>query len=251
MSKKIVKPPQKAFILGAGFGTRLRPYTNDKPKPMVEVAGRSLIRRALDKLLAAGVVDVTVNTHYLGDVMAAHLRDYERDMKDAQKNFQIHIAHEDPILDTGGGVRARLGHFGDDPFYVIAGDSLWEDSPMGNALHRLSSLWHDEKMDIITLMQPLKHMSLTGGAGDYKLLPEQKALRMLQKDGTHMWTNIRLNHPRIYREYKIEPFSFLPILDQAQAQGRLCALEHDGEWHHISTPADLETVDRYYKEQGR
>ena len=82
--------PYKAFILAAGFGTRLRPYTLDKPKPMVEVNGRSLIWRTLDKLRESGIKDVVVNAHYLKDVLRDHMDSYA-----AQYNIQIHLSVED------------------------------------------------------------------------------------------------------------------------------------------------------------
>jgi len=232
----------KAFILAAGFGTRLRPYTETVPKPMVEVAGRSLIYRTLDKLRAVNIDYVVVNTHYLPDVMVQHLDEYVAQHND----IEIHVSHENTILDTGGGIVKALQHFGDEPFYVIAGDNLWEDGDL-SALTRLAQSWDDAKMDVLTLMQPVSNMVLTKGVGDYKFVDDAQVERSLDQLGTHMWTNIRLNHPRLYKDQKAEAFSFLPLMDGAQEQGRLCALEHDGEWHHISTPNDLETVDLQYK----
>lgn len=232
----------KAFILAAGFGTRLRPYTNTVPKPMVEIAGRSLIYRTLDKLRAANIDYVVVNTHYLPDVISQHLDEYVAQHKD----IEIHISYEKEVLDTGGGIVHALRHFDDEPFYVIAGDNLWEDGDV-SALTRLAQNWDDGAMDVLTLMQPVTNMVLTKGVGDYKFIDNMQVERSLDKSGTHMWTNIRLNHPRIFKEHKAAAFSFLPLMDSAQEQQRLYALEHDGEWHHISTPNDLETVDAFYK----
>lgn len=229
--------PDKAFILAAGFGTRLRPYTDHCPKPMVEVGGQSLITRSIDRLAEVGVRDVVVNLHYMGDVLRAHLEDYMRGREDVR----VHFSPEDPILDTGGGVKAALPMLGDAPFYVIAGDSLWEDGAQ-NALLRLAAGWDDAKMDILTLMQPLSRMVLTKGAGDFDMLDGGRVRRSLDKTGTHMWTNIRLNHPRIFEGSSQGAFSFLPLMDACEAAGRFYALEHDGDWHHISTAQDLEAV---------
>lgn len=237
---------EKAFILGAGFGTRLRPYTDERPKPMVEINGRSLIYRILDKLIAAGIRDAYVNTHYLADVLADHLKVYEK-----QNDINIHISYEPEILDTGGGIKNILPKFGHDPFYVIAGDSLWVDGEIP-ALTRLSQNWDPSKMDILTLMQPLKRMILTKGAGDYTFEDERHVKRSLDKSGTHMWTNIRINAPDIFEKYATNQpenknFSFLPIMDECEKAGRFFALEHESDWHHISTPDDLETVDATFR----
>lgn len=241
-----VKTPDKAFILAAGFGTRLRPYTDHCPKPMVMVNGRSLIARTLDKLSEAGVREVVVNLHHMADVLRVHLTEYT-----AQSGGKIKIiySYEDPILDTGGGVKAALHHFGDDPFFVIAGDGLWTDA-WTNAFDILAREWDGDKMDILTLMQSVSEMHWTKGVGDYDLLQDGHAVRRLDKSGAYMWTNIRLNHPRIYKEAGQGAFSFLPIMDACQAAERLYALTHRGEWHHISTPADLERVNEEFAKNG-
>lgn len=238
--------PRQAFILAAGYGTRLRPYTDIKPKPMVAVDGRALIDRTLDKLRAAGIDDVVVNTHYLHDVIAGHLEGYAKKYPE----LKITISYEAEILDTGGGLVNVLDHFDPDkPFYVIAGDSLWEDG-LCAALQYLALQWNEKDMDILTLMHPVSRMILTKGVGDYNIDGDGRAVRSTDKTGTHMWTNIRLNHPRIYKGYKAEKFSFLDILDQCQKARRLYALEHDGDWHHVSTPSDLKAVNHHYKIAG-
>ncbi len=232
----------KAFILAAGFGTRLRPYTNDVPKPMVEVAGRSLIYRTLDKLRASNINNVVVNAHYLSDVLSRHMDDYCAH----HPSMKITLSVEDEVLDTGGGVKNIVQHFKGQPFFVIAGDNLWTDH-VSSCFDRLISAWDENKMDILTLMQPIDTMVLTKGVGDYDLGEDGRVCRSLDKTGRYMWTNIRLNHPRIYDDAPDGAFSFLNVMDKSQEQGRFFALEHDGDWHHISTPEDLETVDAHFK----
>lgn len=245
----IIDKPKRAFILAAGMGTRLRPYTDHCPKPMVQVAGRSLIARSLDKLVAAGVDEVVINLHYLADVLRAHVEDTVRGIEDAGKTLRVHFSFEDVLLDTGGGVRKALDYFEDDPFYVIAGDALWEDQAGEvSALDWLAQAWDPAQMDIVTLMEPLSRMVLTRGVGDYDLLDDGQAVRCADKSGAYMWTNIRLNSPVIYRDRPVGgAFSFLPLMDEAQGLGRLRALVHGGAWHHISTPSDLEAVDAYFR----
>lgn len=241
-----VNIPDKAFILAAGFGTRLRPYTDHCPKPMVQVNGRSLIYRTLDKLALAGVSLAVVNMHYMADILQEHLDVYQ---PPEGRAMRIIPSFEGEILDTGGGVVKALHHFEDAPFFVIAGDGLWSDGPQ-NAFEVLARAWDDDVVDIVTLMQPLSRMVLTRGAGDFDIAPDGRAVRSLDKTGTYMWTNIRLNHPRIYAGREAQAFSFLPILDGVQAQGRLYGLPFDGDWHHISTPQDLERVNEEFTKNG-
>ena len=87
--------PEYAFILAAGKGTRLRPYTDNMPKPMVPVNGRPLLSYTLENLKNVGVKHVTVNSFYLGNVIENYLQDY--------KEMDIYISKEDDLLDTGGG----------------------------------------------------------------------------------------------------------------------------------------------------
>src|ERR1700724_4309154 len=97
-------PAMKAMILAAGLGTRLRPLTNDRPKALVEVAGRTLLEITLSRLRAFGIHDVIVNAHHFADKVISFLADHE--------NFGMHIevSREDVLLDTGGGLK-KAGWF--------------------------------------------------------------------------------------------------------------------------------------------
>lgn len=234
--------PTKAFILCAGFGTRMQPLTNHCPKPMLEIAGRSIIWRILDKLRAASVNEVVVNTHYLSKNVKTHMTDYTVQYPE----IEIHISHESKILDTGGGIKKTLKYFGAEPFYVIAGDSLWEDGDVP-ALDILAEEWDFQHMDVLTLFKSVKDMRLTNGVGDFHLLDNGRIWRSHEKKGDYMWTNIRINSPRIYENINQKAFSFLPILDDLEDKGRAFALKHDANWHHISTPNDYEAVNEHYR----
>lgn len=234
--------PHKAFILAAGKGTRMRPLTDTYPKPMVVVAGRSLIDRTFDSLVREDVTDITVNLHHLGDVLKNHLT--------ARRDVRIRFSEESQLLDTGGGIKKALADFGDQPFFVISGDSLWTDGPGEPALRRLAAAWDAEKMDILLLVQPVNTMVLTKGVGDYDIMPDGQAVRSLGQTGTYMFTSIRINSPRIFESTPDNAFSYLDLMDRAQAAGRLYALVHDGDWHHISTPQDLAAVNAAFEQNG-
>lgn len=225
--------PDSAFILAAGLGTRLRPLTDERPKPMVEVNEIPMIDHALDALAAAGVERCVINTHYKAEILHDHLK--------GRKNPEIILSYEPELLNTGGGIKNALRHFGA-PFFVLSGDSVWEDAPGENALLSLAQAWDPEIMDILMLLQPVETMKLTGGVGDYDLLPDGRAVRSLTKEGGAMFTSIRINRPEIFVEPPDGPFSYLDLLDAAQKRGRLYGVQHKGAWHHISTPADLQAV---------
>lgn len=236
--------PDKAFILAAGFGTRMRPLTLSTPKPVLEIGGVSLLHRALEKLEAQGVTETVVNAHYLADQIENAVKSYKGRMT-------CRVSREDEILDTGGGIAHGLAPFHEEPFYVLAGDSVWIDDPAGPALKSLAETWDPGKMDILILLQRTQSMTLTPGTGDYHLRTDGRAVRSPDKSGAFMFTSIRINHPRIFKNCPTGPFSYLDLLDKAEAEGRLYGLEHKGIWHHISCPGDLERVNRAWQDKER
>ena len=102
------------MILAAGLGTRLRPYTEVRPKPLFPVAGRSLLAITLERLRQAGFDSVVVNAHHLREQVTAALAD------DVKKG--VIVQEEEIILGTGGGLRRAMPHFGSDPLLVTNGD---------------------------------------------------------------------------------------------------------------------------------
>ena len=227
--------PDRAFILAAGRGNRLPPYTDTLPKPLVPVAGRAIIDHVIDALAEAGVRETAVNLHYMADKLAQHLHSKNR------LNFTL--SPEETLLDTGGGLKNGLHAMGDMPFYAVSGDSFWHDGPAGNALHRLAAAWDPAKMDLLLLLQPLDRLHTAHAVGDYDLTPDGRAVRSLAQKGAYMWTSVRICDSRLFADTPDGPFSFLTLMDRAQAAGRLYALVHDGEWFHITTPGDLQQID--------
>lgn len=225
-----------AFILAAGEGRRLRPYTDHCPKPMVKLAGKPIIDYTIDKLIAAGVTTITVNLHYMADTLAAHLQ--------KRTDVRINLSFEDKLLDTGGGLANALDTMNGRPFYIISGDAFWVDHPHEDTLPALAAQWDTETTDLLLLLQPADNMKLTHGVGDYAFDDNGIPVRILDKTGTHMFTSIRIAHPRLFDGCPEGPFSFLQLMDKAEAEGRLRAVIHKGDWHHISTPEELERVEK-------
>lgn len=113
----------RAMVLAAGLGTRLRPLTDDRPKALVTVAGRTLLEIALARLRSAGVTDVIVNVHHFADMVVDYLA--------ANCNFGMHIeiSREPELLDTGGGLKQAAWFFlqdgrGNEPFLLHNVDVL-------------------------------------------------------------------------------------------------------------------------------
>lgn len=227
--------PTKAFIFTAGMGTRLRPYTDHVPKPMVKLLGQPILAHIIDQLIKVGVTEITLNTHYKPEVIKQYV--------DTRKDVHINISDEaDGILETGGGLKKALHFFNNEPFYAINGDAFWENTSTENTLEALADNWNTETSDLLLLLQPIETMALTSASGDYDYTNTENIARSKDKTGSHAFTGIRILHPRIFEGSNDGAFSFLEQMDAAETQKRLHGYTHKGQWHHISTPEDLENV---------
>lgn len=220
--------PTKAFVLAAGQGLRMRPLTDDKPKPMIAVAGKPMIDHALDALCAAGVTSVVVNLHYKGEVLQKHL--------EGRETPEILFSHEKELLDTGGGVKKQLGFFGSEPFFIANADVVWTDSAVP-ACTRLAQAWDPARMDVLIMVHPLALLEDYEAGGDFALDAQGGA--QLDKKGEYVFTGLRIVKPEVFESTPEGKFSFIDILKKAQARGRLFALVHNGGWYHVGTPQAL------------
>ncbi len=228
---------EHAFILAAGHGSRLRPHTNDKPKPMVALNGKPIIDYTIDKIKQFGIHNITINLYYLGDVIKKYFA--------SPQDINITYSQENELLDTGGGVKKALHNMQGKPFFLINGDAFWQDrTSSSSALEQLAKAWDPEKMDILLLLQPVDTMQLTQGVGDYNIQHNCQITRTADKSGSHMFTGIRIVHPRVFENTPDDAFSFLECMDQVQEEGTLYGISYDGQWHHISTPEDLSRVNQ-------
>lgn len=221
----------RAMVLAAGLGKRMRPLTAERPKPLVELAGRSLLDRALDNLAAGGITEFVVNSHYKGEMIAAHLAN----------RTDIILSPEEILLETGGGVKAALPLLGEDAFFVVNSDAVWRDG-MESTVARMASRWHDGGMDALLLLVPMGSVAGNMGdhPGDYHLEADGRARRRAGGEtAPYLFGGIQILHPRLFEGAPDGPFSLNILYDRAQEAGRLYGLRHDGEWYHVGSPEEL------------
>lgn len=233
-------PITTAIITAAGKGERMRPLTNDRCKPMVEVAGQPIIGHVLNRLQEAGVTHVSINTHYKPE----SLRDYLQQYQDTHTGLTIKILHEDVLLDTGGGIKNLLQTLPDpeSPFYVVSGDSYWEDSGF-SVLNHMAENFDPEAKDIQLLLKDLKDMHPTVGTADYDIDKSGNISRSQNQTGLYAWTSVRIiKNKSVFDNTPEQPFTFRILMDRAEQNGRLQGIRHSGQWHHFSTPADVAAV---------
>lgn len=232
--------PETAMVLAAGLGVRMRPLTAHRPKPLIEVAGRTMIDRALDRIAAAGIKRVVVNIHYLADMLRDHLA--------ARTDLDIALSDEsDLLLETGGGIAKALPQLGDKPFLAVNADTVWIDA-WDDTLQRLAASWDDGKMDALLLMQPTIQAVGYDGRGDYQLGPDGRLERRPEVQvAPYVFTGVQMLHPRLFAECPEGPFSMNVLYDKAEEEGRLFGLRHQGDWLHIGTATGLAEAEAFLK----
>ena len=225
----------RAMILAAGLGERMRPLTENLPKPLIEVRGRSLIETILDRLEMAGVPEVVINLYYLGELIEARLA--------GRAGPRITFSREATRLETGGGVRKALPLLGAEPFFAINGDVCWLDGCTA-ALRRLAEAWNEAEMDALLLLHPTVHAVGYDGPGDFVLGPEGRLRRRREQEvAPFVFSGIQMLHPRLFETTPEGPFSLNLVYDKAAEAERLWGLRHDGDWFHIGTPENLRDVE--------
>ena len=235
--------PSHAMVLAAGLGTRMHAAGDRLPKPLMPCAGKPLIDHVLDLLAAAGTRSVVVNSHYLGDLLAAHIEDYVA----RHPELAIRQSPEKELLDTGGGVARALPHLGTAPFFVLNSDAFVDHA---TALSRLAAVWDDARMDALLLLCPPARAVGHAGGGDFRLGEDGRPVRAVGAAGAHIFCGVQLLHPRLFAGAPSGPYSLNRHYDGAAAAGRLFALEHDGWWYHVGTPEALAEAGRRLSREG-
>jgi MurNAc alpha-1-phosphate uridylyltransferase len=206
----------RAMILAAGRGERLRPLTDEIPKPLVELAGKPLIEHHLEALAGAGFREIIINQGHLGDLLPAALGDGSR------WGVKIHWSDEQPeALETGGGIYKALPLLGAAPFLVINGD-IWTDYPYAR-LRAVKCDW----AHLVMVPNP-EH----NPRGDFALKGP-----VIRDDGPEKATfsGIGVYHPRLFADCRPGKFSVVPLLRTAMEEHLVTGELYPGGWSDIGT----------------
>ena len=213
--------PTRAMIMAAGLGTRMRPLTNDRPKPLVSVGGKALIDHAIDRLVAAGVTTIVVNLHYKAEMVKEHLA--------GRKDVEILYSDEsDGLLGTGGGVAKALACFGDELFFIHNSDTIWVEG-YGAALERMKARWDPETMDALLLMAPMVTSMGYEGTGDFMMDSDGRLSRVPPgRVSPFAYPGVQIVHPRLFDNAPSGGFSTNILWDRAIEKERLFGVRLDG-----------------------
>lgn len=218
------------MIFAAGFGTRMMPLTRDKPKPMVELAGRPLIDHAIDLARDAGAKRVVANLHYKADVLREHL-----------EGSDICLVEEQPdILDTGGGLRHALPFVGEGPVWTLNPDAIWRGpNPLGFAADR----WDPDRMDALLVCLEPSRCRGRKARGDFKVGRDGRVSR----GGDVIYGGAQILKTDRLTEIADRVFSLNRLWDLMMEEGRCFACIYPGTWCDVGHPEALPIAESMLK----
>ena len=216
----------KTLILAAGRGERMRPLTDQTPKPLLPVAGEPLIVHTIKRLSEAGFSELVINLAHLGDQIEEYLQ------QGARWDVKIQYSREVEALETAGGIIQALPLLGDDPFLVVNGD-IWTDFDYSKLNNRLPNqvLAH-----LVLVNNPLHHPG-----GDFCL----EGGRLTGNQGQRLtYSGIGVYSPDLFAGFRPGKRALAPILHNAVSRALLSGERYGGQWRDIGTPERLEELNQ-------
>lgn len=214
----------KAMIMAAGRGERLRPLTDDIPKPLLNVGGKALIEHTLIHLRDAGFHDIVINHAHLGYKIVDFLGDGSRYGVTIQ-----YSAEPEGALETGGGIRQAIDLLDHEPFLVINGD-IWTDFPLQTLPTQLSGLAH-----LVLVDNPPHHSK-----GDFYL---QDTMVNLDQGKKLTFSGIGVYSPALFNHLERGKYPLAPILRDAIVKNLVSGEFFNGKWIDVGTLERLNALE--------
>jgi len=223
------------MILAAGLGTRMRPLTDNTPKPMLAVAGKPLIQHHVEKLVASGINEIIINHAYLGEQIEGHLGD------GSKFNAAICYSRETEPLETGGGIFKALPFFAGDSFLVVNGD-IWCDIEYQSLPEQLVGLAH-----LVMVRNPAHNPD-----GDFMLdvnsdsvLENAEQVDQIEGKSYFTYSGLSLLSPRLFERCELGKFPLAPLMRSAMKQRQVSGQLFEGYWLDVGTPARLDLLEEH------
>lgn len=218
--------PDAVMLFAAGFGTRMKALTRDRPKPMIEVAGRPLISHALELAQEVEPRRIVANLHYKPEPLKALL-----------EPEGVALSLEAPeILDTGGGLRQALPLLGEGPVFTLNPDVIWKGP---NPLTLARAAWDPARMDALLVCVPMARTRGRIGAGDFGT----DAAGRLHRGGDLVYGGAQIIKTDMLPDVSEPVFSLNLLWNRMDADGRLFGLEYPGHWCDVGHPEGIRTAE--------
>lgn len=210
------------MLFAAGFGTRMRELTQERPKPLIPVGGRPLIDHALDLARAVNPPRIVANTHYKAQMLMDHL-----------SPLGVEISDEQPdILDTGGGLRAALPQLGHGPVITMNTDAIWSGP---NPVQLALDAWDPTRMDALLVCIPLPRAIGRLGGGDFSADDQGR----ISRGGDLVYGGVQIIKPDGLHDISETAFSLNLLWNRMGAKNRLYAVEYPGFWCDVGHPEGI------------
>ncbi|CUI40660.1 nucleotidyltransferase family protein [Cognatishimia activa] len=219
--------PNALMLFAAGFGTRMGALTANQPKPLIKVAGKTLIDHTLDLAQPCGFETTVANLHYKPEMLEAHL---------SGTNVQT-LREEPDILETGGGLRNALPLLGDRPVVTSNTDAIWQGP---NPFEQALEAWDPEKMDALLVCTPLPQCVGHTGAGDFKIDDDG---RLTRGTGDVVYGGIQVLKTTGLHDIEDDVFSLNVLWNQMLEEGRLYGVKYPGQWCDVGRPDGIELAE--------
>lgn len=224
----------KVMLLAAGKGTRMRPLTETRPKPLLEVAGRSLIEHQIARLADAGFHDLVINHAWLGQQLEDSLGDGSR------LGVQIRWSPEGEPLETAGGIARALPLLGTRPFAIVNAD-IWTNYSFAGLRTALRS---GDLAHLVLVPNPAHHPQ-----GDF-CIDAGGRLGARGAAPAYTYSGIAVFDPALFQNLPAPRHPLLPLLQHAIATGRASGELHRGDWVDVGTPERLANLDATVRATG-
>ncbi len=214
----------RAMILAAGRGNRMRPLTDNTPKPLLKVNGQHLLEYHIKALANAGIRDIVINLAYLGDQIETTIGCGDK------YGVSIQYSNEGQALETAGGIFNALPLLGNEPFLVVNGD-VWTDYVFDEIILKPIELVH-----LVLVPNPEQHPN-----GDFTLI-DNKVVNT-KGEGANTFSGIGIYHPDLFEGCTPGKFPLAPLLIDAMNKGKASGELFSGRWYDIGTPERLVALD--------
>ena len=224
------------MILAAGLGKRMQPLTANLPKPLLQVGGKSLIERQIDRLKDAGVTEFVINHFYLGQMIEEHLGD------GSALGVKIIYSREPIQLETAGGIIKSLPKLQDESFIVVNAD-VWSDFDFSS----LQPVDGVDRLAHLVLVRNAEHNPL----GDFHIDDRGRVHEDPDAEGERLtFSGISVMHRNLFAGLPIQPMSVIPLLQRAMSENKVSGEIHSGVWVDVGTPERLQEVQKGYAASG-
>lgn len=220
----------KAFLLAAGKGKRLLPFTNDNPKPLIMVGGISLIERNIINLKKANVSEIIINVHHFGEKIINLLGD------GSKYGLKLSYSIEEKLLGTGGGIQNAIHEF-DSPFIALSAD-VWTDFNFASLVLKKEYLAH-----MVLIQNPSKNLS-----GDVHL--NKGLIKTEGPEDKYTFSGIAMLSPQLFNDTEVKESKLWDdILRPAALRSLVSGEIYEGKFENLNTLADVERLDGLLSEE--